>query len=99
MVLLVVMIAMGLALGVVWRRLGPVYAGYTGTCLLLCLWSPQVGQPLTSLDRYTLTIFPVWMVLGEWLAAHRRARLATYGVCAGLLGFLTFQVAGWAFVA
>jgi hypothetical protein len=98
-VLLAVLIADVLALRLVWRRLPRAYAAYTVALLALCVWSPTDGQPLASLDRYTLAIFPIWMVVGAWLAERERLRILVCALGAVLLAFFTYQFATWAFVA
>lgn len=80
------------------RRLPVHYGAYALAALLVCTWSPVTGQPLQSFDRYTLTIFPLWMAAGAWLAERRLAR-PTVLVSAGFLAFWTFQFATWAWVA
>jgi len=87
-----------LALVAAFRRLPLAYPAYALAVLLVCLWSPVTGQPLKSVDRYTLTIFPLWMVVGAWLSERRRMRV-TLLVSAALLAFWTFQFATWAWVA
>jgi hypothetical protein len=80
------------------RRLPLHYGAYALATLLVCTWSPVAGQPLKSLDRYTLTIFPLWMAAGAWLSERRLVRPVVL-VSAGLLAFWTFQFATWAWVA
>jgi Mannosyltransferase (PIG-V) len=80
------------------RRLPLAYGAYAVAALLVCTWSPVDGQPLKSVDRYTLTIFPLWMVAGAWIAERRLTR-ATLLMSAALLGFWSFQFATWAWVA
>jgi len=80
------------------RRLPVAYGAFAATALLVSVSSPVAGQPLHSLDRYTLTIFPLWMAAGAWLAERRLTR-AVGLVGAALLAFFTFQFATWAFVA
>jgi Mannosyltransferase (PIG-V) len=80
------------------RRLPVHYTAYSLATLLVCTWSPVAGQPLQSFDRYTLTIFPLWMAAGAWLSERRLVRLVVL-VSAGLLAFWTFQFATWAWVA
>lgn len=87
-----------LALVVAFRRLPLAYGAYAGAALLVCIWSPVAGEPLKSLDRYTLTIFPLWMAAGAWLSERRLTRV-TLLASAGLLAFWTFQFATWAWVA
>jgi len=98
-ILLLAVLAISLAaLVAAFRRLALAYGAYAGAALLVCISSPVAGQPLHSLDRYTLTIFPLWMAAGAWLADRRLTR-AVVLVGAGLLAFFTFQFATWAFVA
>jgi hypothetical protein len=87
-----------LTLVVAIRRLPIAYGAYALATLLVCTWSPVTGQPLKSLDRYTLTIFPLWMAAGAWVAERRLARVVV-PVSAVLLAFWTFQFATWAWVA
>ena len=97
-VLLGVLAIAALALVATVRRLPLAYGAYATAVLLVCTWSPVDGQPLKSVDRYTLTIFPLWMAAGAWIAERRLTR-ATLLVSAGLLAFWTFQFATWAWVA
>jgi uncharacterized membrane protein len=97
-VLLAVFAIAVFALVAAFRRLPLAYAAYAGAALLVCTWSPVAGQPLKSLDRYALTIFPLWMAAGAWISERRLTR-ATLLVSAGLLAFWTFQFATWAWVA
>jgi hypothetical protein len=80
------------------RRLHPAYGAYAAVALLMCISSPVAGQPLKSLDRYALTIFPLWMAGAAWIEERRLTRVAVL-VSAALLAFFTFQFATWAFVA
>jgi hypothetical protein len=86
------------ALVAAFRRLPIAYGAYACAALLVSIWSPVAGQPLRSVDRYTLTIFPLWMVAGAWISQRRLTR-ATLLVSAGLLAFWTFQFATWSWVA
>ena len=97
-VLLAVLAIAVLALVAAFRRLPLAYGAYAGAALLVCTWNPVAGQPLKSLDRYTLTIFPLWMAAGAWLSERRLTRVTLF-VSAGLLAFWTFQFATWAWVA
>jgi Mannosyltransferase (PIG-V) len=97
-VLLLVLIAAVWAVVAVWRRLSMPYAAYATFALAISISSPVPLQPLVSFDRYALTIFPVWMVAGEYIA---RRRVTTPVVCVSgaLLLFYSYQFATWAFVA
>ncbi len=97
-VLLAVLAIAVAALVLAVRRLPPGYWAYALATLLVCTWSPVAGQPLKSFDRYTLTIFPLWMAVGAWLSERRLVRPVVL-VSAGLLAFWTFQFATWAWVA
>ncbi len=97
-VLLVVLAISVAALVATARRLPLAYAAYAGAALLVSTWNPVPAQPLKSFDRYTLTIFPLWMVAGAWVAERRLTRVALL-VSAILLAFWTFEFATWAWVA
>lgn len=81
-----------------WRTLAPEYAVYALVTLLACVSSPAAGQPLWSLDRYALTIFPLAMAGGDWLA-RRRLLTPVMAISTVLLVFYTIQFSAWAFVA
>jgi hypothetical protein len=97
LLLLVLAIAAG-CLVYCFRRLPLQYGAYAAAVLLMCVSSPAVGQPLISLDRYVLTIFPLWMAAGAWVAKRRLERVAV-AVGAILLVFYTFYFARGSFIA
>jgi hypothetical protein len=97
-VLVIVLILAILALVVAFRRLPLEYGLYAAAVLLVTIASETKVQPLEGLDRYCLTIFPLWMGAGAWLAERRAVRPVVV-VGAALLGFYTFEFARWAFVA
>ena len=81
------------------RRLPLAYGAYAGVALAMTLSYPVDGQPLMSLPRYVLTLFPLQMWLALW-TSRREGRLErTVGVSAVLLGLLAAQFARWGFVA
>ena len=86
------------ALVAAFRRLPIAYGAYGLVALFAVTWSPVANQPLQSLDRYALTIFPLWMAAGAWLSERRLTRGAVL-VSAALLAFWTFQFASWTWVA
>ncbi len=96
--LLVVLIVAACALVGALRRLPPAYGAYAALSLLACIFSQTKIQPLEGLDRYTLTIFPLWMAAGAWISEHRLLR-AIVPICVLLLGFYSFEFATWAFIA
>jgi hypothetical protein len=81
------------------RRLPFEYGVYAGVALVTCISSPDSGQPLFSLDRYVLTIFPLWMAAGSWIAGSRRARYLTLAAGALLLAFYTVHFSSWEGIA
>ncbi|MHB8658508.1 MAG: mannosyltransferase family protein [Solirubrobacteraceae bacterium] len=80
------------------RRLPAEYAVLAAISLLFVTAAPVTGQPLKSLDRYALVIFPLWMATGAWMAERRIERAAVLGGGA-LLVFFTTQFVAWSFVA
>jgi hypothetical protein len=53
---------------------------------------------LKSLDRYVLTIFPLWMAAAAWLS-ERRLVVKTVALSTTALVFFAAQFATWAFIA
>ncbi len=80
------------------RRLPFAYAAYCIASLALPLSYPVTAQPLQSLPRYEVVLFPLFMWAAAWLG---RRRLATAGIAtmAVLLGLFSAQFATWRFVA
>jgi hypothetical protein len=81
------------------RRLPLAYGLYVLAALALPLSYPVAGQPLMSLPRFVLVLFPLQLALGGWLAEHRRARLPVLGASAVLMVFFGAQFATWHWVA
>src|SRR4051794_34521421 len=78
------------------RRLAAAYAAYAVAALALPLSYPVAPEPLMSLSRFELVLFPLWMWWGWWLSRHQRARvplLVASGVlmCAFAAQFATFH--------
>ena len=68
------------------RRFGWAYATFTAGVLLL----PIVGtKDFMGTGRYLLVAFPVFALIGEWLAEKRRLRVAYLVASGTLLVFLT----------
>jgi len=78
---------------VVWKRLGASYALY---CVISIVIPSMSGT--TSLSRYALVIFPVFMMLGYWGQRQwlDRALITGFSV---MLGILTAMFVNWVFVA
>lgn len=75
------------------RRLPIAYGAYVVVALALPLSWPVTPQPLMSLPRFELVLFPLFLWLGSW-AARRRARLPL--LAAGLLALQALAVAEFA---
>ncbi len=97
-VLLVVLFVAGCALAGVFRHLPRAYGVYAALALLVSIFSQTRIQPLEGIDRYTLTIFPLWMAAGAWVSEQRLLR-PVVAVCVVLLAFYSFEFATWAFIA
>jgi hypothetical protein len=80
------------------RRLPVAYGGYALVALALPLSYPVSPQPLASLPRYEVVLFPLFMWAAGWTARRRMTEpvLATSAV---LLGLFTAEFATWRFVA
>ncbi|MGO8905037.1 MAG: mannosyltransferase family protein [Solirubrobacteraceae bacterium] len=81
------------------RTLPPAYGVYVIAALALPLSYPVTAQPLMSLPRFLVVLFPLSMWLASWLAAHPRAQRPAL-VASGLLQALfVAQFATWHWVA
>lgn len=92
-----------LVLGVValvgtFRRLPLAYGGYCLTALALPLSYPVRPQPLNSVPRYELVLFPLFM-WGAWWLRRRQLANPALAALAILLGLFTAEFATWRFVA
>ena len=81
------------------RALPLAYGAYVLAALVLPLSYPVASQPLMSLSRFLLVLFPLGMALAVWLAAHPRIRLPVLVASAVLMMFFTAQFATWHWVA
>lgn len=87
-----------LALLGAFRVLPPAYGGYCLASLALPLSYPVTPQPLASLPRYEVVLFPLFVWGARWVAA-RRIAIEAVAVAAVLLGLFTAEFATWRFVA
>jgi hypothetical protein len=81
------------------RRLPLAYGAYVLAALALPLSYPVAAQPLMSLPRFLLVLFPLFMWLGALLERRRRTRIALLGVSVLALAFFAGQFATWHWVA
>ncbi len=87
-----------LALAGALRRLPFAYGAYAGVALLMTLSYPVDAQPLISLPRYLVVLFPLQMWLALWTGERGGVERAV-GVSAALLGLFAAAFAHWSFVA
>jgi hypothetical protein len=80
------------------RRLPFAYGAYAAAALAMTLSYPLDAQPLMSLPRYIVVLFPLQMVVARW-AGERGGIERAVGVSAVLLGLFTAHFAHWGFVA
>ena len=76
---------------------GPVRRLRGGQPVVEC-WSPVSGRPLSALDRYCLTLFPLWMAAAT-LMSDSRVRVRVLMGSALLLALASAEFAAWAFIA
>jgi hypothetical protein len=78
--------------------LTPAYSLYTLALFVLVLAAPVSLQPLASLPRFELVMFPLFIAAARWLT---RRRLAPYAIpaLAVALGLFTVEFATWHWVA
>jgi hypothetical protein len=83
----------------VWRMLPRAYGVYVIAALALPLSYPVASQPLMSLPRFLVVLFPLSIWLGAWLAAHPRARVPVLVSSGVLMACFVAQFATWHWVA
>ena len=88
----------GIALIGALRRLPLAYGAYSLAALALPLSYPVTPQPLQSLPRYEVVLFPLFM-WGAWWVCRRRLETTALASLAVLLGLFTAEFATWRFVA
>jgi Mannosyltransferase (PIG-V) len=81
------------------RRLPSAYGLYVVAALALPLSYPVPTQPLMSIPRFLLVLFPLYMWLAIELAARRRLRIGALAISAAALAFFTAQFATWHWIA
>jgi hypothetical protein len=81
------------------RRLPGAYVAYLIAALAIPLSYPVSSQPLMSLPRFLLVLFPLAIWLALWLSEHPRLqRPAIFGSALAMMFFLA-QFATWHWVA
>jgi hypothetical protein len=90
--------AVPLLVGVL-RMLPLAYGVYVLAALALPLSYPDAPQPLMSLPRFLVVLFPLTMWSATWLANRPRLRRPAVAGSALLLGFFVAEFATWHWVA
>jgi hypothetical protein len=80
------------------RRLPVAYGAYSLVAMALPLSYPVIPQPLISLPRYDVVLFPLFM-WGAWWISRRDWTVPAVATMAVLLGLFTAEFATWRFVA
>lgn len=89
--------ALGATIGVM-RRLPFAYSAYTVVSLAILTSAPKPTEPLMSLPRFILVLFPLQMWLALWL--DKRGRAGVWIACSALaLGVASMQFATGRWVA
>ncbi len=81
------------------RRLPFAYGAYVLAALALPLSYPVTIQPLMSLPRFLVVLFPLFIWLGAWLAERPRLQRPTLLASGALMVFFLGQFATWHWVA
>jgi hypothetical protein len=81
------------------RRLPAAYGAYVIAALALPLSYPVTAQPLMSLPRFLVVLFPLNIWFAQWLGEHPRLRRPALACSGLLLAFFLAQFATWHWVA
>jgi Mannosyltransferase (PIG-V) len=81
------------------RLLPLAYGAYVIAALALPLSYPVRAQPLMSLPRFLVVLFPLAMWLAAWLAVRPRAQRPALVLSAALMALFAAQFATWHWVA
>jgi hypothetical protein len=99
LVLVAFLVAAVPAIAGVFRMLPSAYGVYVILALALPLSYPVASQPLMSLPRFLLVLFPLGIWQASWLERHPRARRPALVVSAALMACFLAQFATWHWVA
>jgi hypothetical protein len=81
------------------RRLPLAYGAYVVIALALPLSDPVSSQPLMSLPRFLVVLFPLGIWLAMWLSEHPRAQRPALVISGTLMALFLAQFATWHWVA
>ncbi len=95
---LVVFLAFGILLAVYWKKLPVEYALFSAASIILFSMRWVDTQPLNSMIRYLLTVFPIFLLFGQF-AENKWANRLMFLSFLGLNLFLCAQFFLWGWVA
>jgi Mannosyltransferase (PIG-V) len=98
MLLAFLLVAIPAIVGVL-RMLPLAYGAYVIVALALPLSYPVASQPLMSLPRFLVVLFPLSIWFARWLTEHPRARMPALASSAALMALFVAQFATWHWVA
>ncbi len=98
MLLAFLLAAIPLLIGVL-RKLPLAYGVYVIAALALPLSYPVASQPLMSLPRFLVVLFPLTIWLAAWLSERPRMRWPAVASSAASMAFFAAQFATWHWVA
>jgi hypothetical protein len=81
------------------RRLPLAYCAYALAAIALPLSYPVTPQPLMSIPRYLVVLFPLGMWLAAWLAERPRLQRGALALSIVAMVFFAGQFATWHWVA
>jgi hypothetical protein len=82
-----------------WRRVPFAYFAYAIAMLVYATSFPVHDEPLQSISRYELVIFPLFMGAAAWLAQRRNLTFGVFGISSIALGAFSGLWAYWAWIA
>ncbi|HMD57646.1 MAG TPA: mannosyltransferase family protein [Solirubrobacteraceae bacterium] len=81
------------------RRLPLAYGAYALAAIALPLSYPVTPQPLMSIPRYLIVLFPLSIWLAAWLAERPRLQRPAFALSVAAMAFFAAQFATWHWVA
>ncbi len=95
----VVLVSVAAVIALGWRRLSTPYNAYAALALIFVLANPDTGQPLASLPRYAVVVFPLYMAIAACTERRPVIRALIVAACLTGLVVLTARFVLFAWVA
>jgi Mannosyltransferase (PIG-V) len=77
------------------RRLPLAYGLYALAALAMPLFYPASSEPLESMPRYLVVVFPLFIWLAMWLERHPRLRLPALAISGLMMMFFVASFSTW----